>query len=104
MTYRLGDHTTADDASRYRSEEEVEQWRGKDPIPRLRKFLEAKGLWDEEMEKALAEEVREWVDAQVEALEAMPPQPPEAIFQYMYDEMPPHLSEQMAALKAEVEG
>jgi pyruvate dehydrogenase E1 component alpha subunit len=103
VTYRLGDHTTADDASRYRSEEEVEQWREKDPIPRLRKYLEAKGLWDDEREKNLEDEAREWVDTQVEALEAMPPQPLEAIFEYMYDEMPPHLEEQMAALKAEVE-
>ncbi len=103
VTYRLGDHTTADDASRYRSEEEVAPWREKDPIPRLRKYLEANGLWDEERENNLENETREWVDAQVEALEGMVPQPPEAIFEYMYDEMPPHLEEQMAALKAEVE-
>lgn len=103
VTYRLGDHTTADDASRYRSDEEVAMWRERDPIPRLKKYLEARDLWDDGQEVALESEAHQWVDVQVAALEAMPPQPPEAIFEYMYDEMPPHLEEQMAALKAEVE-
>ena len=103
VTYRLGDHTTADDASRYRSDEEVAMWRERDPIPRLKKYLEACDLWDDAQELALESEAHQWVDVQVAALEAMPPQPPEAIFEYMYDEMPPHLEEQMAALKAEVE-
>ncbi|HHT9152647.1 MAG TPA: thiamine pyrophosphate-dependent enzyme, partial [Candidatus Hypogeohydataceae bacterium YC40] len=43
VTYRLGDHTTADDSSRYRSREEVEQWRKKDPIERLRRYMEKGG-------------------------------------------------------------
>src|SRR5918995_95898 len=43
LTYRLGDHTTADDASRYRSREQVERWKRKDPVERLRKYMENAG-------------------------------------------------------------
>ena len=63
VTYRLGDHTTADDASRYRTDEELEKWEGRDPILRLRRYLVANGLWDDEREAALVEEARTWIDA-----------------------------------------
>ncbi len=54
LTYRLGDHTTADDASRYRSPEQVEQWKKKDPIERLRKYLEKGGLWNKAYDQAVS--------------------------------------------------
>jgi pyruvate dehydrogenase E1 component alpha subunit len=104
VTYRIGDHTTADDATRYRSEEEVASWQARDPIARLRSYLDARGLWDDAREAQLAEQVHAWVDEQVRALEAMPPQSPEDLFSHMYGEMPPHLREQMAALVEEVRG
>jgi len=104
VTYRLGDHTTADDASRYRSDDEVASWVARDPIARLRRYLEAQGRWDDERERELDEEVRAWVDEQVAALEAMPPQSPEDLFTHMYAETPPHLREQMASLVEEVTG
>lgn len=47
VTYRLGDHTTADDARRYRESKELEAWIGKDPIIRTRKWLQSKGAWDD---------------------------------------------------------
>ena len=103
VTYRLGDHTTADDASRYRSEEEVREWEGRDPLPRLRRFLESRELWDDSQEDMLAEEVTKWVDAQVEAFEGMEAQDPRDLFTHMYADMPPHLAEQMEALVEEVE-
>jgi len=104
VTYRLGDHTTADDASRYRSDDEVAAWEVRDPIVRLRRHLEARGLWDAGRESELDEEVRAWVDEQVQALEAMPPQSPEDLFTHMYGEIPPHVREQMEALAEEVRG
>lgn len=104
VTYRIGDHTTADDATRYRSEEEVASWQARDPIARLRRYLDARGLWDDARETQLAEQVHAWVDEQVRALEAMPPQSPEDLFTHMYGETPPHLREQMAALVEEVRG
>jgi pyruvate dehydrogenase E1 component alpha subunit len=102
VTYRLGDHTTADDASRYREDDEVKMWEGRDPIHRLKRFLELKGLWDEDQEQVLREEALKWVEAQVEAYETMPPQDPRDMFTHMYAEMPPVLSEQMGELLEEV--
>jgi pyruvate dehydrogenase E1 component alpha subunit len=102
VTYRLGDHTTADDATRYRADDELKMWEGRDPILRLRSYLEQQGLWDDDQEAVLLEEAQAWVEAQVKILEEMPKQAPEAIFTSMYDEMPPHLVEQMATLAEEV--
>ncbi|HHQ47665.1 MAG TPA: pyruvate dehydrogenase (acetyl-transferring) E1 component subunit alpha [Acidobacteria bacterium] len=102
VTYRLGDHTTADDAGRYRDPEEVAAWETRDPILRLRRFLEARGLWDEPRERMLTEEVDRWVESQVEAMEAMPDPDPRDIFRFMYAELPPHLAEQMEELLEEV--
>jgi pyruvate dehydrogenase E1 component alpha subunit len=102
VTYRLGDHTTADDASRYRAEEELEKWEGRDPILRLRRYLVEQELWDDDQETVLIEEASSWVDTQVKALEGMEPQSPEEIFTSMYSAMPPHLVEQMQSLLEEV--
>jgi len=103
VTYRLGDHTTADDASRYRSEEELEEWEGRDPILRLRRYLVEQGLWDDDQEKVLLEEATSWVEGQVKTLEEMEPQAPEEIFTSMYAAMPPHVVEQMQSLLEEVQ-
>jgi len=102
VTYRLGDHTTADDSTRYRSAEALALWRGRDPILRLRRYLESLGEWNEDREQALAGEAQEWVEAQVQAFEAMTPPAPEDIFRHMYAELPSNLAEQMAELSAEV--
>jgi pyruvate dehydrogenase E1 component alpha subunit len=102
VTYRLGDHTTADDASRYRPEEELETWEGRDPILRLRRYLEHKGLWDDDQESVLREEAQSWVDGQVTALEEMQPQGPGEMFRHMYASLPAHLAEQLQQLEAEV--
>lgn len=101
VTYRLGDHTTADDASRYRDDSEVTEWEARDPIIRLRSYMEHAGYWDEDREQGLAEEVQAWVDLQVANLEEMPPQDPRDIFTHMYGELPPHLREQMAEVVGE---
>ena len=98
----MGDHTTADDASRYRPTDELETWQQRDPIVRLRRYLEPAGLWDEAQEEALAAAVSQWVDQQVAALEAMPPQDSDDLFTSMYAELPPNLQEQMVALREEV--
>jgi pyruvate dehydrogenase E1 component alpha subunit len=96
VTYRLGDHTTADDASRYREDDEVAEWAERDPILRLRTFMEQRGWWDADREEQAQAEARSWVDAVVEKAEGMPPQDPADIFTHMYADLPPHLAEQMA--------
>ena len=102
VTYRLGDHTTADDASRYRPDEELVKWEGRDPILRLRRYLVEQGLWDDDQEAVLLEEATNWVDGQVTLLEEMEPQTPEEIFTSMYADPPPHVEEQMRSLLEEL--
>ena len=94
VTYRLGDHTTSDDATRYRKEEEVESWKKRDPIDRMRKFLTAHHGWNDEKESELTEECNEEVEQAVKEYEATPSRHPTEIFDYMHAEMPWNLKEQ----------
>ncbi|HEY3521086.1 MAG TPA: pyruvate dehydrogenase (acetyl-transferring) E1 component subunit alpha [Rhodanobacteraceae bacterium] len=94
VTYRLGDHTTADDARRYRGKDEVEDaWR-KDPVKRLRIYLEAQKAWNEKKEKALQEECSDWMDNEVNAYLESKVQPVSAMFDYTYAEIPADLEKQ----------
>ncbi len=103
LTYRYGPHTTADDPTRYRGRDEVEEWRQRrDPLNRMRRFLMARGLLDEAQDQALAEEARQRVAAAVQAVEAMPKASPAAIFDYVYAQLPWHLEEQRRELLAEL--
>jgi pyruvate dehydrogenase E1 component alpha subunit len=97
VTYRIGDHTTADDASRYRSKEEVESWIEKDPIERLQKYMLAHRLWDEALGQRTLENARQQVEEAVKELEAVPAAPPADLFRFAFREMTPELNEQMAA-------
>lgn len=88
LTYRLADHTTADDASRYRSDEEVsERWRF-EPIARMRALLVARGAWGRDQEEALLEQCADTVDRAVEEYEATSPLPPGAMFDHLYATLP----------------
>ncbi len=94
VTYRLSDHTTADDASRYRKKEEVEDaWRF-EPLIRLRAWLDASGLWDDDRQAALEAECATEVEAAVEEYLETAPQPVESMFDYMYAELPDAMEEQ----------
>ncbi len=95
FTYRIGDHTTADDATRYRSAEEVEAWRKKDPIERLRRYMEKRSLWDASYGEQVVSESKEEVEAAVKELEALSPPDPRDIFRYTFQEPTAELSEQM---------
>lgn len=73
LTYRMADHTTADDAGRYRTHEEVEIWRGRDPILRLERYLLKRGIWDEGYKNRLQEEIDARLDEAVRTVEETPP-------------------------------
>lgn len=73
LTYRMADHTTADDAGRYRSPEEVALWRDRDPILRLERFLAGRGLWDAEKGGEVRGRMTATVDEAVRQMEAIPP-------------------------------
>jgi pyruvate dehydrogenase E1 component alpha subunit len=94
VTYRLGDHTTADDARRYRGKDEVEDAWQKDPVKRLRIWLESKKAWDGKKEKALQEECNEWMDNEVNAYLESKAQPVTAMFDYTFAEIPADLEKQ----------
>ncbi|MBW3666079.1 MAG: pyruvate dehydrogenase (acetyl-transferring) E1 component subunit alpha [Actinobacteria bacterium] len=72
LTYRYGPHATADDPTLYRSDEEVSEWRKKDPIDRLRLFLESRGEWDERTGEKVTMEVADAVSAAIASIEAEP--------------------------------
>jgi pyruvate dehydrogenase E1 component alpha subunit len=86
VTYRLLMHTTADDPTKYRSEDEVKQWEKKDPLPRFRSYLTAKGLWNDEAEQKLLEEAAREVDAGVKAYETAlaAPKKPDITFDHVF--------------------
>jgi 2-oxoisovalerate dehydrogenase E1 component alpha subunit len=97
MTYRLSDHTTADDARRYRKEEEVKAAEKKEPLIRIRKYIMAKKWWTQKQEDALLEECAAQVDESVQAyLDAGKP-PIESMFDHMFEHMPDSLREQREA-------
>ena len=98
-TYRLGDHTTSDDARRYRREEEVRAWEKKEPLLRFRRYLEKKGIWGEDREKELVAEISEEIGRAVEEAEAVPPPEIEDLFKDNYAEMPWNLREQLEELR-----
>lgn len=98
-TYRMGHHTTADDATRYREDKEVESWKKRDPIARFKKFLTAKKLWDDKKENELTTKTRSWIDGEVKAYEEFPAPNPLNMFADNYDKAPRALIEQRAELE-----
>ncbi|GLQ32143.1 pyruvate dehydrogenase (acetyl-transferring) E1 component subunit alpha [Litoribrevibacter albus] len=103
VTYRLGDHTTADDATRYRSPEEVKEAWSKEPIKRLQTYLAEQGWWDESQEKAWQKSCDQRVEEGIAAYKTMPPEPAEAMFDYLYEEFPEVMSAQLDLLYRKVE-
>ena len=95
VTYRFGPHTTADDPTKYRSDEELEEWKPLDPLLRLQKYLQGKGLWNEDLEAQIKEEAEKSVNQAIQEAEGVPEPKPEEIFNYAFAEMTPNLKEQM---------
>ncbi|NNF50837.1 MAG: pyruvate dehydrogenase (acetyl-transferring) E1 component subunit alpha [Gammaproteobacteria bacterium] len=94
LTYRLSDHTTADDASRYRSQGEVDDAWKNEPLLRMRAYLKDIGAWDDERESKLIKDCQKKVEAAVQAYLDSPPPTPESMFDYMYAELPEAMEEQ----------
>jgi 2-oxoisovalerate dehydrogenase E1 component alpha subunit len=100
LTYRLADHTTADDASRYRSDDEVtEHWRN-DPVARLRALLVHLDVWGREREEELLARCESTIDEAVEAYEATPPMPASAMFDHLHAELPGAYRSQLDEINA----
>lgn len=94
LAYRLSDHTTADDARRYRSDEDVSAHWKEEPIARLRAWLVAQDAWSKADEQNLLSETADRVAKAVEAYLATPPQPAASIFDHLFAELPDDLARQ----------
>jgi pyruvate dehydrogenase E1 component alpha subunit len=100
-TYRMGPHNTSDDPTRYVDPVLLEARRPSDPVARVRRYLQARGLADEAAEAALVQELRAEIDAAVEEVEAAPPVGPEAIFDHVFARAPQRVARQRAAAAGE---
>lgn len=103
VTYRMEVHTTADDPTRYREEDEVAPWRKRDPIDRYETYLKKKGLLDDKAIKDLNDAYQEqllkaWDDTE-KRIQELDNADPLSIFDDLYEESPPHLEEQKAYFK-----
>lgn len=95
LTYRYGPHTMAgDDPTRYRTADLDNEWELKDPLVRLRKLLENKGLWNEELENETIEQAKEDIKEAIKEADATPKQKVTDLISNMYEEMPFNLKEQ----------
>ncbi|MFC2165604.1 pyruvate dehydrogenase (acetyl-transferring) E1 component subunit alpha [Acidobacteriota bacterium] len=102
-TYRMSNHTTSDDALKYRTEEEVKEWEKKDPIDRFRIYLENKDIWSDDLEAEIVKQAEAFVEKEVQEAEKTPPPSVEELFIHMYEDMPLKLKEQLEELKTEVQ-
>lgn len=99
LTYRLGAHTTSDDPTLYRSAEEEKTWQLRDPLRRIRLYLERKGMWAKEQEAIWMEEFRLTVEKEFAVYEQHAAYELEDVFRYQYREMPENLKRQLGEQK-----
>ena len=102
MTYRLAAHSTSDDPTGYRSREEEDKWRAKDPIARMAKWLDGKGWFDEAENQKRVDKARQDVLAAMKSCEKTDVCAIEDIVEDVYDTAPWHLKEQLSELKAHI--
>jgi 2-oxoisovalerate dehydrogenase E1 component alpha subunit len=99
ITYRLGAHTTTDDPTRYRTSDELDMWKAREPIGRYRAFLEKAGLWSQELERDVQAEAGR-VAAEVRAtVEAMADPPLSDLVDHVYADPPATLLAQWRQLQ-----
>jgi pyruvate dehydrogenase E1 component alpha subunit len=100
LTYRYGPHTMAgDDPTRYRTSDLDNEWEKKDPLVRFRKFLEKKGIWNEEKENEVIERAKEDIKEAIKKADEAPKQKVTDLMENMYEQMPKNLEEQYAIYK-----
>lgn len=99
MTYRLGPHTTSDDPTIYRKDEELKEWEAKDPLIRFKQYLIDKGLWSEEKDEEKIKEFTDYSNKVFKEVEASGLVPFDDVFKYHYETMPKHVEEQYKRMK-----
>jgi len=98
FTYRMCDHSTSDDASRYRQKEELEMWAKKDPVDRLEKYMKKKNLLDDAQKESILKKSQEIIEKAVTEYEKLPNPDPKDMFKYVYAEMTEQQKEEMKEL------
>ncbi|UFS70905.1 pyruvate dehydrogenase (acetyl-transferring) E1 component subunit alpha [Geomonas sp. RF6] len=95
LTYRLSDHTTADDAGRYRRADEVEAWRVKDPLLRLERYMAKEDLLTDEYRAEVRNRAVQTVDDAVRVMEEHPPPAVEDLFTHTLAQLTPRQARQL---------
>jgi 2-oxoisovalerate dehydrogenase E1 component alpha subunit len=104
MSYRVSHHSTSDDSFAYRARVEVEEWKRRDnPLSRLRKWMENKGLWNEQKESEARTEIRKQVLHELSTAQKEKKPPLRALFEDVYEEITPEARAQMKELKRLIE-
>ncbi len=99
LTYRQGAHSTSDDPRAYRQDQEVDSWKERDPLRRMRAFLINQDLWSKEKDEQYEKEVGEEIQDALKRAEEVGPPPVESIFEDVYDTVPQHLKEQLEEVR-----
>ena len=94
VTYRIGPHSTADDATRYRAREDVDAWQAFDPVERFRRLLESEGLLDREFVDTVQAEAKAEATRVRAGIQGAAPRPLEGFFDHVFSEMPEFLARQ----------
>jgi pyruvate dehydrogenase E1 component alpha subunit len=102
VTYRLGPHTTSDDPTRYRTQDEVDRWAALDPIPRYRAYLQGRELWSERLEERVAARAKRMRAELRDAVFDAPDFDIDEVFTTVYAEITPGLQAQRQQLLAEL--
>jgi pyruvate dehydrogenase E1 component alpha subunit len=97
-TYRMGAHSSSDDPTRYRDPKEVEVWKARDPLDRLRARLQSAKIWDEARDETLKKELLDEINRAIAEAEALPPPEPLTLFEDVYAREPWNLAEQREEL------
>ncbi len=101
LTYRMGPHTTTDDPGRYGHTAAVGMWAERDPLERVRRYLERNGRWDADWEAGIEDHAHEIVEAAGAEAEALPPLSSDEIFEAMFAEPTTQLREQQRLARGE---
>ncbi len=99
ITYRMGAHSTADDPSLYRSEDEVEAWKDKCPLKRLKSYLEQQSLWTPSQEQEWIEAITQEINQAISKAKETAKPPLKSLIDHVYFEVPAALHEEFEELK-----
>jgi pyruvate dehydrogenase E1 component alpha subunit len=102
ITYRMGPHTTSDDPTRYRSDDELQYWRARDPIDRYRVYLQATGVWTERLEERVRTRSQRMRAELRDAMINTPDGDVAEMFDTVYHDITPELARQRDQLAAEL--